>query len=76
MVEFIVNIQYPDPTKPPVDKNLGYYYALALFGASMVGSLCLFQANLISVRVGCQVCSSYTSIHKLTIFADEIYNCS
>ncbi|EGG24088.1 hypothetical protein DFA_06227 [Cavenderia fasciculata] len=35
-----------------LDENFGYYYALAIFGASMIGSFCNYQSNLISSRVG------------------------
>ncbi|EGC34852.1 hypothetical protein DICPUDRAFT_55519 [Dictyostelium purpureum] len=34
------------------DPNMGYYYALILFGSGMVGSFCLYQSNMISARTG------------------------
>ncbi|KAN0023381.1 hypothetical protein ACTFIU_011551 [Dictyostelium citrinum] len=34
------------------DPNMGYYYALIMFGSAMVGSLCLYQSNMISARTG------------------------
>eukprot|EP01133_Synstelium_polycarpum_P004376 gene4376-5119_t len=37
------------------DPNLGYYYALAIFGASMIGSFALYQSNLIALRVGANI---------------------
>ncbi|EGG24152.1 ABC transporter C family protein [Cavenderia fasciculata] len=50
IIKWVFEIQYvPDTT---VDPNMGYYYALAMFGSAMVGSFCNYQSNLISARVG------------------------
>eukprot|EP01133_Synstelium_polycarpum_P002620 gene2620-3012_t len=67
MVAFVLDSR----TAQKDDPNMGYYYAVALFGSSMIGSFCLYQANMISARVGDYmrsviVCDVYRKSLKLS----------
>ncbi|GAM21228.1 hypothetical protein SAMD00019534_044030 [Acytostelium subglobosum LB1] len=68
MVSFVVRSRMG---ATDVDPNMGYYYAVAMFGSAMVGSFCLYQANMISARVGDYmrsviVCDVYKKSLKLS----------
>ncbi|EGG21172.1 ABC transporter C family protein [Cavenderia fasciculata] len=54
MVIYVTEVRLMDAGVPgvDVDVNMGYYYAVALFGSAMIGSFCLYQSNMISARVG------------------------
>ncbi|KAN0040433.1 hypothetical protein ACTA71_012326 [Dictyostelium dimigraforme] len=49
IVSFVIQYTH-DPTS--VDSNWGYYYALILFANSMLGSIFLYQSNMITSRTG------------------------
>ncbi|GAM21257.1 hypothetical protein SAMD00019534_044320 [Acytostelium subglobosum LB1] len=68
MVNFVVESRVG---KPGLDPNMGYYYSISMFGAAMIGSFCLYQANMISARVGDYmrsviVCDVYKKSLKLS----------
>ncbi|EGG24262.1 hypothetical protein DFA_06412 [Cavenderia fasciculata] len=72
IIKYIVELRYG--LNPDVDENLGYYYALAMFGSAMVGSFCNYQSSLIAARVGNWVRSAmvvdvYTKSLKLDTHA-------
>eukprot|EP01133_Synstelium_polycarpum_P012872 gene12872-15118_t len=56
MVKFVMlskqihdgTVQAPDSYNP----HAGYYYALGMFGAAMVGSFAFYQSNLMAMRTG------------------------
>ncbi|KAM9950143.1 hypothetical protein ACTFIT_011382 [Dictyostelium discoideum] len=49
MVTFVVESKLGTSTEDP---NMGYYYALIMFGTAMIGSFCNYQANRVTVRTG------------------------
>ncbi|KAN0009360.1 hypothetical protein ACTFIU_006645 [Dictyostelium citrinum] len=49
MVTFVVESKLGISTEDP---NMGYYYALIMFGTAMFGSFCTYHANKISIRTG------------------------
>ncbi|KAM9999110.1 hypothetical protein ACTFIZ_002674 [Dictyostelium cf. discoideum] len=49
MVTFVVESKQGISTEDP---NMGYYYALIMFGTAMIGSFCNYQANRVTVRTG------------------------
>ncbi|KAM9999108.1 hypothetical protein ACTFIZ_002667 [Dictyostelium cf. discoideum] len=49
MVTFVVKSKLGTSTEDP---NMGYYYALIMFGTAMIGSFCTYHANRISFRTG------------------------
>ncbi|KAN0028786.1 hypothetical protein ACTFIV_010644 [Dictyostelium citrinum] len=49
MVTFVIESKHEISTEDP---NMGYYYALIMFGTAMIGSFCNYQANRITVRTG------------------------
>ncbi|KAN0055185.1 hypothetical protein ACTA71_008282 [Dictyostelium dimigraforme] len=53
MVTFVVSQKSLESGKTSTeDPNMGYYYALIMFGTAMIGSFCNYQANRITVRTG------------------------
>ncbi|KAF2069971.1 hypothetical protein CYY_008709 [Polysphondylium violaceum] len=68
MVKFVIATKTGTSTEDP---NMGYYYALAMFGSAMIGSFCLYQSNMISARTGdwlrsIIVCDVYKKALKLS----------
>ncbi|KAN0055186.1 hypothetical protein ACTA71_008283 [Dictyostelium dimigraforme] len=49
MVTFVYETELGKSTEDP---NMGYYYALIMFGTAMIGSFCTYHANRISIRTG------------------------
>ncbi|EFA76770.1 ABC transporter C family protein [Heterostelium album PN500] len=70
MVIFVTKAKMHDPNLN-LDLNWGYYYALIIFISAMIGSVCLYQSNMMTARVGdymrsAIVCDVYRKALKLS----------